>query len=121
MDDDQMPKVNVTDQLGATYFKAVMVATKFPAELALTINLQAIVGYYVSRVGIPPLVGFWEEIRVLTLWCINNIKQKNAEKLPFIIRFAGGGVPVWLVMKLYALVVYECDSVYVAGDVIVKI
>jgi hypothetical protein len=121
MGEEQSPKVEVSEQVGTNFFKATMIATKFPAEFALTINLQAILGYYVSRIGVPPLVSFWEEIRALTLWGINNIKQKNVEKLPFVIRFTGGGAPVWLVMKLYALVVYECDSVYVAGDILIKI
>ena len=121
MSDAAPPKIEITEQVGVNFFKTAMVANKFASEFALTINMPSLCGYYVSRVGIPPVVNMWEEIRALVLWCINNVKLKNVEKLPFVIRFVGGGVPVWLILKLYALVVYECDSVYAVGDIVVKI
>jgi hypothetical protein len=33
----------------------------------------------------------------------------------------GTGVPMWLVLKIYALVVYEFDGVYCCGEVCIKI
>lgn len=91
------------------------------AETCLTLNFTDITKFYTTRIGIHPVLESWEELRQLIINVIAVAKQANPEGKPFHIRFAGGGVQTWLVMKVYSLCVYEADALFYAGDCIIKI
>jgi hypothetical protein len=92
-----------------------------PKEVCLTFNFEKIVRFYQTRIGLHPVLESWEELRALVLNAIEIAKAAKTDKRPFHIRFAGGGIQTWLVMRLYALCVYEADAMFYAGDCIIKI
>lgn len=92
-----------------------------PSEVCLTIDFSKIVSFYTVRIGIQPVLESWEELRELLVNAISIGKKAKTEKMPFHIRFTGGSVPVWIVMRIYALCVYEADAMFYAGDCIIKI
>jgi hypothetical protein len=90
-------------------------------EVCLTINLAGIIQYYRARIGIHPVLESWVELRELVLHSITLAKSQQTGKVPLHIRFVGGSAPVWLVMRIYALCVYEADALFFAGDCLIKI
>lgn len=92
-----------------------------PNEVCLTIQLGNIVQFYIHRVGLHPVLESWDELRVLLINALTIAKSANSEKKPFHIRFAGGNVPVWLVMRIYSLCVYEADQIFYIGDCVIKV
>jgi len=90
-------------------------------ELCLTIKLSNICTFYQTRIGIHPVLESWEELRKLLENVLNIAKGAKGEGQQFHIRFVGGTIPVWLVMRIYALCVYEADALFYAGDCIIKI
>lgn len=91
------------------------------SEIVLTINLGAIVQFYRTRIGIHPVTESWDELRDLLMYAINDAKTAQKDEPVFNIRFVGGNLPVWLVMRIYALCVFEADGLFYAGDCVIKI
>ena len=92
-----------------------------PNEVCLTIQLGNIIRFYTTRIGIHPVLESWDELRQLLMNAIEIAKRAKPEGKSFHIRFAGGQMPVWLVMRIYSLCVYEADALFYAGDCIIKI
>ena len=103
------------------FLKECTIIRLLPNEVCLTINLGNIVQFYIKRIGIHPVLESWEELRQLLGCALQMAKKPKPENIPLHIRFAGGNMPVWLVMKIYSLCVYEADGLFYAGDCIIKI
>lgn len=103
------------------FVKRCITIHTFPNEYALTIHLQAIVGFYIDRIGVGPVVTIWPEIQASIDYAMARAKAAKAENLPLVVRLSGGGVPVWLCLKIFSAVVYQADSIYYVGDVAMKI
>lgn len=106
------------------FIKRSVAVHLLPGEFALTINLGGILNFYIDRLGIPPVATSWEEIQQMLDIAVKRAKaSKPAEpkELPFNIRIIGGGIPVWLCVKVYAVMVYQCDAIFYVGDSVIKL
>jgi hypothetical protein len=91
-----------------------------PTEHALTINLSAIVGFYADCVGTQPILQAWEEIREFVEESVKRAKYRQQPGIPFHIRLVGS-CSIWLAIKIYAAVVWECDQIFYVGDVAIPL
>jgi len=110
----------ITKETISQFLQECSVISDLPKETCLTLHLGNIVKFYIIRIGIHPVIESWDELRQLLTYAISTGKSKTRGK-PFNIRFTGGNMPVWLVMRIYALCVFECDAMFYAGDCIIKI
>jgi hypothetical protein len=105
------------------FIKRVVAIHLLPGEFAITVNFGGIVAFYMDRLGLPPVATSWEEIREMLDIAIKRAKaSKPAEptNLPFNIRLIGIG-PAWLLLKVYMVLVYQCDSIFYVGDSVIKL
>jgi ABC-type glucose/galactose transport system permease subunit len=111
----------VDQAVASDFIKSCITVHTFQKELAMTIHLGGVVSFYVNRIGLPPVVSLWDEIREILDGAVAEAKRRKPPDIAFSIRLAGGGVPVWLCLKIFAAVVFQCDSVFYVGDCVVKI
>ena len=106
------------------FIKRSVAVHLLPGEFAFTVNLGGIMSFYIDRLGIPPVATSWDEIREMLDIAVKRAKTtKPAEpaNLPFNVRLIGGGVPVWLCLKVYSVLVYQCDAIFFVGDSVIKL
>lgn len=113
--------LEISQQAKIEFANECTILKPLATEICLNINLDSIVLYYKKRIGIHPLLESWEELRLLLSWVLVTARTKAPGGLPLHVRFTGGGMCVWLVMRIYALCVFEADALFYAGDCLIKI
>ena len=111
----------MNQEVAEAFIQSCTTLTDTQEQIELTIRMSEIVYFYIDRLGIGPVIDSWEEIRETVQVAVDRAKKNDIDNRPLVIRLTGGGVPTWLVLRIYAAVVYECDSIFYVGDVAVRI
>lgn len=108
-------------EVQTAFIQECMILHENEKECALTFHLDRIAPFYIRRIGIGPVLNSWEEMREMIDFGVRSAKEKCPEGHPFVVRLTGGNVPPWLLLKIYTVVVYLCDSVFYIGDLAIRI
>lgn len=102
------------------FAKSVTILVTLKQEHSLTVNLSALGAFYMSNLGIFPVVDTWEEIIYCLIAAVSAAKTSKPSDKPFVMKLTGG-CPVWLAIKIYATFVFDVDKIVYAGDTIIPL
>lgn len=89
-------------------------------EHSLSIDLSGLVDFYSSQIGSEPFVQTWDEIHQCLMVALDQARKSKPDDHHLVIRLTGK-CRIWLAIKIYSALVFECDKIFYAGDVLMRL